>query len=380
MKKSKGLLLTVMLPGLMAAPTLMAMDNIAISGVIEAEYGASTGYGDPVTGASGAKESGYSLATVELGIDARLNANVDGHILVLHEDGDTEPWEVDEGTVTLHAKDNLVFLTAGRMYVPFGHFDSNMVSDPMTLELGETREAAVMAGVEYKGINFSVFAFNGETIEDSDNVAGEKDDTSDQHGFSLSYTFESDKFNISAGYSCINSIAESGLVYDSLGNFYAGDPAEKEGELKDYVGGTSIYLTAAYGPVSFIAEKLSARDSFNVAELDFYAVGAPAAGAQPEASNIELAATFPVAGMEVTVGIAQQTTSEALALQLPEKSTLFTVSAGIYKNTTLSIESRTDTDYAVTDNATYDDGTGPALHTGTGDKAKTLTVQLAVVF
>lgn len=52
---------------------------------------------------------------------------------------------------------------------------------------------------------------------------------------------------------------------------------------------------------------------------------------------------------------------------------MLTVSAGIYKNTTLSIESRTDT-------GSYDDGAGFALHNGTGEKARSTTVQLAIEF
>jgi len=35
-------------------------------------------------------------------------------------------------------------LTAGQLYVPFGAFETGLISDPLTLEIGETRESTVL--------------------------------------------------------------------------------------------------------------------------------------------------------------------------------------------------------------------------------------------
>lgn len=339
------------LSGLVASPSVFAMDNVTISGLVEAEYSAVTNYDNT-------EESGFALATVELGIDAKLNDYVDGHILALHEDGDTEPWEIDEGTITLHAKDNLYFLTAGRMYVPFGNFDSNMVSDPLTLELGETRESAVQIGVQFAGLNVSVFSFNGETIEAADAAVG--NDKSDQHGYAVSYAFEKDKFSLNVSASYIKSIAESDGIF---GNLIGANPEQ----FMDYVAGNSAFLAVSFSLVTVIAEKVTAKDEFDVSNLDWNGVGA-----QPETSNVEVAVTFPVVGKDVTVAVGQQKTTEALALGLPEKRSLAAVSVSLFENTSLSIERLTDTDYAITDVTTS--------FTGTGDKARATTVQLAVEF
>lgn len=58
---------------MVASTTAGAMDTVSVSGAVEAEYGASRNY-------AGDRESGFALATVELGIDAKLNDNIDGHI------------------------------------------------------------------------------------------------------------------------------------------------------------------------------------------------------------------------------------------------------------------------------------------------------------
>lgn len=135
----------------------------------------------------------------------------------------------------------------------------------------------------------------------------------------------------------------------------------------DYVAGNSAFLAVSFSLVTVIAEKVTAKDEFDVSNLDWNGVGA-----QPETSNVEVAVTFPVVGKDVTVAVGQQKTTEALALGLPEKRSLAAVSVSLFENTSLSIERLTDTDYAITDVTTS--------FTGTGDKARATTVQLAVEF
>jgi len=63
------------------------------------------------------------------------------------------------GTITLGNMEMFpVYLTAGKMYVPFGNFESNMIQDPVTLEIGETRESAGQVGFEHSGFYGSAYA------------------------------------------------------------------------------------------------------------------------------------------------------------------------------------------------------------------------------
>ncbi|MBW1959235.1 MAG: LbtU family siderophore porin, partial [Deltaproteobacteria bacterium] len=118
-------------------------DKITLSGVIEAEAGYEDyDYDNPAT--NDEDSSDITLATVELGVDVDITKHVKGHVLFLWEEDDTEPVDVDEGFITLDGADVVpLYLNVGKLYVPFGNFESHFISDPLTLELGETRESAL---------------------------------------------------------------------------------------------------------------------------------------------------------------------------------------------------------------------------------------------
>ena len=68
---------------------------------------------------------------------------------------------VDGAVITLgNTEKNPVYLAAGKMAVPFGNYETQMISDPLTLEIGETAEDALQLGVEAGGFYGSVYAFN----------------------------------------------------------------------------------------------------------------------------------------------------------------------------------------------------------------------------
>jgi hypothetical protein len=143
--------------GLLASASAMADSKLDIHGLIEVE--ASAGADETDTGSSD-----IVLATVELRFEAEINKRIHAHIKTLHEDDATEEFIVDEGIIDIDLADGLK-LNAGRMYVPFGNFTTYMISDPLTLEIGETREAALQLVMEEEGLYASVYAFNGDADE-----------------------------------------------------------------------------------------------------------------------------------------------------------------------------------------------------------------------
>eukprot|EP01155_Anaeramoeba_flamelloides_P046761 Anaeramoba_flamelloidesc39939_g1_i1.p1 GENE.c39939_g1_i1~~c39939_g1_i1.p1 ORF type:complete len:154 (-),score=27.30 c39939_g1_i1:86-547(-) len=92
-------------------------DKITLSGLIEIEaYYESIDYDDSAE--NDEDNSDITLATVELGVDVDLVKHVSGHILLLWEEDDTEPMDVDEAFITLDGEDVLpLYLMAGKMYV-----------------------------------------------------------------------------------------------------------------------------------------------------------------------------------------------------------------------------------------------------------------------
>ena len=312
----------------------MINDHVSFSGLIEVEGSASEDF-------EGINESKFELATVELGFDARANDWASGHVLVLYEEGGDDKVLIDEAFITLGNTEQFpLYLTAGRLYVPFGKFETNMISDPLTLEIGETRETALQIGFKAQGAYGSVFAFNGDTNE------GGGDSQIEQFGANLGYAYEQESFSIDVGVSYINSMGDSDGLSEVL--------AEEDLLGSDYVDGLGVYAIAAIGPVSLIGEYITALDDFDGDD------------SQPMAFNFETGYSFALAGRESTFGVAYQGTDD-LAGILPESRILTTLSVTIFPATTFSIEYAHDED--------YDEDEG-----GTGESADTVTGQLAYEF
>jgi hypothetical protein len=315
-------------------------ERVTLSGVVEVEAASTEDF-------EGADSSDISLATVELGLDAEITEWVNSHLLLLWEE-DEGPVDLDEGTITLGNLEKFpLYLTAGKMYVPFGAFESNMISDPLTLELGENRESAAQIGFEATGFYGSFYAFNSDINEIGD------DDEIKSFGADAGYGLEYDNMVLELGGGWINNIASS----ESLTDYFGGSA-----EIQDYPAGLTAHLTLNYGPFMFIGEYLGALDAFDASELDFNG-----RGAKPSAWDLEAAYTREIKGKETTFAVGYQKTDEALALELPEERILGCIGVVIWKNTSLALEYLHDEDYSVADG-------------GTGNDANAATLQLAVVF
>jgi len=231
-------------------------ERISLSGLIELEAAA-----EKIKYADGGSTSSsdLTLATAQLGLVAEVTEKIHGNIVLLHEEGGAD-LEVDEAAVDLDFVP--LFSRIGRIYVPFGVYSSHFVSDPLTLELGETRETAVLIGYGHEFYSVSLFIFNGESDK-----AGE-DNQIDDWGWSIVLT------------------PVEGV---ELGGSYLSDLADSDAELAaDYqrrVAGWSTFVTYQHGPFGVVCEMLGATGSFAAADLDENSDGA---GDQPLTWNVEL--------------------------------------------------------------------------------------------
>ena len=95
---------------------------------------------------------------------------VEADVVLLYEQADDD-LTVDAATITAAPPEAPWQPTAGRHV--FGSFETHPVSDPLTLELGETRETAVQLAAASGGFAGSVFAFDGAADrKDRDRIAG----------------------------------------------------------------------------------------------------------------------------------------------------------------------------------------------------------------
>jgi len=294
-------------------------DKITLSGVIEAEaYYEDYDSDNLATKDKNGDSSDITLATVELGIDVDIIKHVKGHVLFLWEEDDTEPVDVDEGFITLDGEDVVpLYLNVGKLYVPFGNFESHFISDPLTLELGETRESALTVGYVNKWMDVSVSAFNG----DIDETGEDNHIESYVAGASFSVPEELiSNFGITGGVSYISNIADS----DGL-------EGETPGEIKDYVGGFNAFLSISFMDKFFLeCEYLGALDEFEAGELSFDGGNK----FQPKTWNFELAYAA-TDRLEVAV---KYEGGDDLGDFLPEDQYGAAVTYGLFKNTSLSLE------------------------------------------
>lgn len=298
-------------------------ERIALSGLIEVE----TGYvrTDPKDGDS-TDESDIAVSAVELGIDADIVKHVFGHVLFKYEDD--EDVFVDEATITISGEDVVpAYLTAGKMYVPFGNFETHMISDPLTLEIAETRESAIQVGVETGGFYGSAFIFNGDVDE-----AGEDDNHIDNFGANAGYAMEGDAFTIDAGISYINNLIDADGWEDKIGELNEEDE-NVEVELHEYVGGLGAYAIVGFGPVTLIGEYIAALDDVEWIDSD----GNRSNQDKIAAWNLEIGYAFAIGEKEATVAAALQGTDEAENM-LPETRYLGSFGIGIFESTSLTVE------------------------------------------
>jgi len=301
------------------------LSRIELAGVVEVEAGYSKTDGADAT-------TDLSVATVELGIAAKVNDWVHAETVLLYEGEDLE---VDIAQIGIAPPDGGWSLAAGKLYLPFGSFETQMVSDPLTLEMGETGENAVVAGIEANGFSAAAYLFNG-----TNNKGGADDSKIDNFGVNLGYVIEGDGYGFAAGVGYINDLSDSDTIQDALA---ANDNV-------DHVAGWTASATFSSGPVVVIGEYLTAVDPI-----------AGLGGEQPEAWNIEAGYSFAIGSREATVAVGYQGTEQATSLDLPERRMLAALSVEVMKQTSVAVEWARDEAYG-------------------GERSNTLTAQLAVEF
>lgn len=283
--------------------------NLSISGAVEVEAGTtSMDFENPAT--ADTDESDVDLAKVEVGLEAKIAKYVTGEVVFLYEGAGVD---VDEGFITLGAEEDMPFyFKAGKFVVPFGNFESHFISDPMTLELGETNEGAAVVGFANDFMDVSAGAFNGDIDETGD------DDTigSFVAGATFSLPFAS------FGASYISTIAEGGLEDD-----IAGGP----GTLQEHVAGYSAFASVNFNEMIFIeAEYVAAADEFQAGELSFDG----GKRFEPKAWNLELA----WAATDDLEAAVRCEGSDDGGDWIPETQYGVVVSYGIFDNTSVAVE------------------------------------------
>ena len=295
---------------------------------------------------TGESESDIVLDTFEMSVDTTAGDWASGHVLFLYEQDpgpgrDADNLQVDEAYITFANSDvTPIYVTAGRIYVPFGNFESNMISDPATLTLAETRNEVVQLGFETQsGFYGSAYIFNGDIPEAKSGLSGKENTHIDNYGLNFGYSMENDDLNLDIGAGYISNIAAAGGIYDAMkgNNACDGDDC-----IKDYVGGISFYAIANIGAFNLIGEYISATDDFAV--TDFSGSASRGQKLRPEAWNVEGAYNFTMLGKDAAIALGYQKTKDFYlddeSTAYFEKAWLTSISVEILESTTLAAEWR----------------------------------------
>ena len=262
--------------------------------------------------------SDITLATAELDVDVDVSQHVGGHIAFLWEEDETEPVDVDEGFIILDGKDRIpLYLNAGKMYVPFGYYESHFISDPITNSIGETNQSAIKIGFANYGLDICGALFNGDVDETGD------DDKIDGFVGSVRWTAPEGMFpdiGLTVGGSYISNIGDS----DGL-------EAELPSTIKRHVGGIAGFLSLSFVDRYFVElEYVGAVKRFEAGELSF----AGSRRAKPEAWNVEFAFR-PVDVWEI--GLRYEGSNDLGDFE-PESQWGVVVNYSLFENTSLAVE------------------------------------------
>lgn len=314
-------------------------DYVTLFGTIEGE----AVFGDDYEGNNASE---FNMAEATLGFDAQVSEWVVGHMLAKYEGPDDNLF-MDEANIWIGNYEKFPFLmTAGKFYMPFGSFETNMIQDALTLEIGEINDYGMAAGFLNTGFYAAAYTYNGmKETGSSDTITG--------FGVQAGYDFESDSVNLRTSVSWVNNIADSGGIADYL---------EESGmdSIAEQVDGLGLSLMAGFGPISFIGEYVTALDDFaEIAYMDH--------GAEPKAWNTELAYSLQLLDNDSVFAVGYQGTEEATALGLPENRFIVAASTILFPGTALTLEYCHNIDYGTTEG-------------GTGEESDAFTTQLAYEF
>ena len=98
----------------------------------------------------GASSSDIVINRAEVNLNSELSEWITTHISLLYRQNNDPLKEVDLELDNAYIEYGNAFLSSfsaqfGQLYMPFGSFESNMASDPLTRVLAETREVAFVA-------------------------------------------------------------------------------------------------------------------------------------------------------------------------------------------------------------------------------------------
>ena len=267
----------------------------------------------------GVSDNGVDLATSELEIEAEVTGWAVGNV-VIEWDTDEDQFRIDEATAILGPTEDFpVYSQFGFFEVPFGVYDGNTVTDPLTEEVFKIKEVAVMAGMDEAGFYTSVYFFNGDANE------GNGNNIFNQFGANFGYRSKAESYKLSWNIGFVNSLTSS----ETLSEEYDMDAG--------YVGGLTAQLGLRVAGCVFLAEYVGAFENYQPLDEE-------EESAKPNSYHLEAGYNLELFEFPLLLSVAYSQSSDLV--DIVPRSRLSTVLwIGLMDEVNLNFEYTQDRDY-----------------------------------
>lgn len=276
----------------------------------------------------GTSTSDIMINRAELHLNSTISEWISSQVSLLYRQSDDPLLKVDLEIDNAYIEYGNAFLSAysaqiGQLYVPFGWFETNMASDPLTRVIAETREVAFAATFD-GGFSASIYVFNGELLESGG------DDSIDNIGANLSYRYEGHSAQVDIGFGYINNFGDSDFLSQIIIQNENGQP-----DVVEYVPGIAAHLNLTWKSFQLIGEITAATKEFAAGEIYLNQKS------QPSATNLEMGYNF-AKSWNIAIGMQN---SVDMSGYLPASRLIFATSYKIDDSTRVTFEYANNSDY-----------------------------------
>lgn len=275
------------------------------------------------------------------------------------------------------------YATAGQRTIPFGHYNTFMLSDTMPKLMFKLLERSVLFGYDSQSTGAvrpyaTTFVFKDDTRDANGNG-----DSINNFGANLGLRLESSHdIKSDFGVSAVANVADSNGMQSTGLNAFPGfgnsailqaDGNTVNGENLDRkVPGFNAYGTVSHDNLVFNGEFTGATSSFTANNMTYNQHGA-----KPSAVHGEGAYLFTIANFPANVAVGYDHTWQALALNMPQQRYITALNVSFIHNTITTLEFNRWINYAAGDTAT---GMNSVIYSPTGHYQNNMALQFGVYF
>lgn len=232
-------------------PLLAAAKELNLSATLEVTA-AWTKQGDE-------KDSDVNLDTAEIDIGGNINDRLSVALAILYEEGEDVCFDVAEFEYSFESVEGLT-LHGGQLYMPFGVFETALISDPLTLELGEISDAALGLKWSNDFVEVGAYAFGGD-------INDETDDAEEMNWSAFAALTPFDGLRLSAA--VLSDIGEAGMQDDIIDAVKNGVVDEETGDVVaegsyDGAVGLNFAAVAEFDAFTVAAEWVGAAEDMEL--------------------------------------------------------------------------------------------------------------------